>query len=177
MDYKFEKSNENLQTSILSIMQMTPKNREKFYASEAGRDIVKGLFLEAENDKKAMANGMNWTQEDIEATIIALRAASEDDFKTFLQLLPGPVQTKITEHFKFERQNNGIEPNVIEKGAKIGTAGYETWLAKKRAHNPGKKVEVKVAPKVNPKMNKPAAIETPKPKAYGKFLKKKSVKK
>jgi hypothetical protein len=183
MKVELEKNSENLQTSILAIMQMTPKNREKFYASEAGRDIVKGLFLEAEQDKKAKADGMNWTEDDIERTIIALRNASEDDFKIFLQLLPGPIQGRISEHFKKERQNNGLSPTVIEKGARIGSAGYELWLAKRRQHSNvahsdlnkpmsgGSKTPK--APKPVKPAKAPKGPKTPKPIGYGKFIAKK----
>jgi hypothetical protein len=182
MNYKFEKSSENLKTSILSILQMTPKNREKFYASENGRDIIKGLFLEAENYKKAYSDGMNWTPEELEETIIKLRESSEDDFKIFLQLLPGPVQTRISEYVNKARSNNGLSPTVIEKGARVGTAGYEKWLAKRRQHmqvaHSSSDTPIKTgskAPKA-PKPPKPVVPKGPKsPKlvGYGKFISKK----
>lgn len=182
MKVELEKSTENLQTSVVAILQMTPKNREKFYASEEGRDIMKGLFLEAEQNKKARADGMNWTPEELEETIIKLRDASEDDFKIFIQLLPSPVWNRISEHVNTARANNGLSPTVIEKGARIGSAGYELWLAKRRQHqniehaDSDKPLSGGVKKPKAPKVVKPAGQKTPKspkPVGYGKFIAKK----
>jgi hypothetical protein len=177
----FEKSDENLRTSLLAIMQMVPKDRHRFYASENGREIVKGLFLEAEQNKKTRADGTNWTEEDIQRTIYALRNASEDDFKIFLQLMPSPVAYRVSEHFKKERQLNPISKSKsIDKGAKIGTAGYELWLAKRRQHNkvsmedgddkPMKTGAKTPKPTTPPAPAKPSAV---KPKSYKRFVAKK----
>jgi len=139
-------------------------------------DLVKGLMLESETNKKANADGMVWTPEEIERTIVALREASEDDFKKFIQLLPAYVWGQISEHVNTARANNGLNKSqvvpIMEKGAKIGSAGYEIWLAKKRTHNknPGKEStkpsKVSSAPL---KPLKPAG--KPKTSASGKYSK------
>lgn len=183
MKVELEKSNEAAQTSLLAIRQMTPGNRLKFYQSEEGQNIVKGLILESETNKKAKADGMNWTPEELEATIIALREASEDNWKIFLQLLPGPVAARISEHVNTARANNGLNKSAdIEKGARIGSAGYELWLAKRRQHmnvkhsadskpmSGGSKTPKIAAP---PKVASPKGPKSPKPVGYGKFISKK----
>jgi hypothetical protein len=183
MEIKIEHSNENLRTSVQAILSMTPKNREKFYASENGQEIMKGLFLESETSKKAKADGMNWTPEQIEQTIVALRNASDDDYKIFIQLIPGYIWGKISEHVNTARANNGLSPTVIEKGAKIGTAGYELWLAKRRqhsnvAHGASEKpmsggAKTPKAPKPVKPVKAAKGPKSPKPIGYGKFIAKK----
>ena len=183
MKVELEKSNEAAQTSLLAIRQMTPGNRLKFYQSEEGQEIVKGLILESETNKKAKKDGTNWTPEDLEATIIALREASEDNWKIFLQLLPGPVAARISEHVNTARANNGLNKSAdIEKGARKDSAGYFQWLQKRRAHDaakhsaPDKPMSGKMKnPKIEPPKSgvKAPAPKPPKVSAYGKFVSKK----
>jgi len=179
----FNTSVENLQTSLLAIRQMPEKVRHAFYLTEVGKEVIKGLQLEDETRKKAGKDGMTWTENEIEEALVKLRAASSDDFKKILQLLPGPVQAIATEHFKKERQNIGLNKSTqvvpLIKGAKVGSAGYEIWLAKRRTHNkntqPESKVAVSSKTPLAPKAPTAPKIPVAKPKAgkYSTFLNKK----
>jgi hypothetical protein len=175
---------EDFKTALLAVTKMIPADRHKFYATENGKEIIKGLVLAAENNKKANAEGMTWSPEEIEATIVALRAASEDDFKKFIQLLPAHIAGKISEHVNTARSNNGLNKSeTLEKGAKKDTPGYYLWLQKRRTHNKvgmkeytapmkrtsSKPVEVKKPAPVP--TGKPAGVK--KPRSYKQFVGKK----
>jgi len=192
------KSNEDLQTAILAVENMAPAAKELFFKSVAGKEFYKGIQMIAENNKPANKQfGMSWSEEEIEALNNAVRKASPEEAELLVSLLPGPVAGIIMDRLHKEnkmtkdqysdwvkvqgaekrqdiskavrgKNEKDTKEQALEKGARIGDVGYDSWLEKIREKRRAKKIG-KVSPDA---MTRPTKYGKRKQGGYKHFLRK-----
>lgn len=140
------KYTEDLRTILSFILGMPEVTRHEFYKSVEGQNILKGIQIEAENDKtprQSSGDTRKWDKEELDKVIKQVHEASPEQREAILQLLPGPVVSMILARIK---PIAGEEPDVKlvkgvgtgapagtgtgVRGPQKGTPGYEQWKAK-----------------------------------------------
>lgn len=136
------KYTEDLRTILTYILAMPDVTRHEFYKSVEGQNILKGIQLEAENDKSpkdSSGDTRKWDSEELDKIIKQVHEASPEQREAILSILPGPVVSMILARIKpIEGEGNeklvkGVGtgmPGTGVRGPQKGTAGYEQWKAK-----------------------------------------------
>ena len=136
MDLIKPKYSEELRTVLAYILTMPEVTRHSFYKSVEGQNIIKGLELEAENDKtrkESSGDTRKWDEAELEKVIQELHEAGPEQREALLQLLPGPVLSVIMNRLKGPSVEKG------QRGPVKGTPGYFQWVEKLRASRAAKK--------------------------------------
>jgi len=148
---------EEFRTIIESIMIMPDTTRHRFYESPEGKNIIKGLQLEAENDKTYTGAGHQMTKNELDELIDRLFQCSVEQRHAIIQMLPGPVisvlmnalkepkpypmineraQIKKSVEDEVEKGIGAVSPSTGvatgtggRRGPVKGTPGYESWHA------------------------------------------------
>jgi len=147
------KYTEDYRTILTYIMKMPEVTRHEFYKSVEGQNILKGLFIEAENDKSpkdSSGASRKWDAEELDKIIKELHNASPEQREALLQILPGPAIATIlarTQPIEGEGDKKVVKGmgNAVPgagtgvRGPQKGTPGYEQWKEKLRATRAAKR--------------------------------------
>ena len=99
------KTNEDLKTSIDTILRMPPTVKEAYLKTPEGQFLVKGIVMQAENSRPDNKQfGTSWTPEEIEELNEEVRKASPEDRELILALLPGSVISCL--HNRMDKKRN-----------------------------------------------------------------------
>lgn len=145
---------EDLRTILAFILGMPDVTRHEFYKSVEGKNILKGIQLEAENDKSPKDSSgatRKWDKEELDKIIKQVHEASPEQREALLQLLPGPVVSMILSRIKpIDGEESGVK--IVKgmgtgmpgagggvRGPQKGTPGYEQWKAKLQMTRAAKK--------------------------------------
>jgi hypothetical protein len=117
------KTNEDLKTSIETILRMPPTVKEAFLKTEEGQFLVKGIVLQSENNRPDNKQfGTSWTPGEIEELNEEIRKASPEDRELILALLPSPVISCL--HNRMEKEETLAYDNWTKvKGADTADGG------------------------------------------------------
>ncbi len=130
------KYTEEMRTILAYILTMPEVTRHTFYKSVEGQNIIKGLELEAENDKtpkESSGDTRKWDEAELKKILQQLHEAGPEQREALLQLLPGPVLSVIMNRLKEPSMEKG------QRGPVKGTPGYFQWVEKLRASRAAKK--------------------------------------
>jgi hypothetical protein len=183
---------EDIRGVVNAVLTMPLSVRHAFYKSEEGKAILKGIALEAENDKApadALGDKREWDKVEIDKMVQKLQDASPEQKEVIFALLPGPIAGIVLNRLnslsgktpeEYARTEGEVPPG-LEKGVRgpvKGTAGYFQWKQRLVATR-ASKAAISNAAKVKPGAPPPARVAKPKPvekdskdSKYSKFVKK-----
>jgi hypothetical protein len=154
--YKPEpKENEDFRTILNTITDMPDSVRHSFFKSHDGQEIIKGLELQDETDKKYTGAKHQMDKKELDELWLKLYHSSVEQRQAIISMLPGPVIAVLLDNLKepatMPDRNERAEIHKsleLEKGIRgpvKGTPGYEQWVQKLRATRAAKKQATEAA--------------------------------